>query len=162
MGEAGHFDSQPQAPQNPRLLLRHWPLAMVPQPRHSKDHGPRSYARIMGHDLPDYGLLAPSHGRQKNDHRDRQSKGCCPRNEPSGEAGHVDSQAHALGAYVHKKTPQNPRLLLRHGPLAMVLQPRHSKGHGPRSYARIMGHDPPDYGLLAPSYGHQKNDHRGR
>ena len=100
---------------------------MVLQRSHRKDHGPRSDARIMGHHPPDYGILALSQGHHKNDHRGLLSKGCCP-----SEAGHLDAQEHALGAHVHKKTPQNPTQLL-----ASVLQPRLSNGHEPWTVAYI-------------------------
>ena len=94
---------------------------MVLQRAHRKDHGLRSDARIMGHHPPDYGC--PSEAG----HGGLLSKGCC-----LSEAGHVDAQEHALGAHVHKKTPQNPTQLL-----ASVLQPRLSNGHEPWTVAYI-------------------------
>ena len=94
---------------------------MVLQRAHRKDHGLRSDARIMGHHPPDYGC--PSEAG----HRGLLSKGCC-----LSEAGHLDAQEHALGAHVHKKTPQNPTQLL-----ASVLQPRLSNGHEPWTIAYI-------------------------
>ena len=104
-GEAGHFDSQPLA-----LGTYSGPLASLHD--HQKNN---SRVRRFTSRGPTYAfwLCASS------------ASAWPPKERPSDEACQVDPQACTAGAYVHKKTsqkhvhkktPQNPRLLLRHGP----------------------------------------------
>ena len=122
-----------KTPQNPRLLLRHGPRAMVHAPwsawpwsssitaRLPRDpqQGPQAMGSRLHKKKPQNLRLLLRHESRAMVHAPwgawpwaSSITARLPRDPQQGPQ--------AMGGRVSKKTPQNPRLLLRHGPRAMV------------------------------------------